>query len=129
MRYADDMVILCRGNTQPPMVILRDGLARLGLTRNETKRRVVDAPDEAFDFVGFRFAVRRSRRSGRSYPHVEPSRAAIQRIKDRTKALTDQRRTAVPMPAVIAELNRYKLPTRTVWRSAKALYGKTVRTV
>ena len=181
VRYADDMVILCRGSTQLPMAILRDVLARLGLTLNETKTRVVDARDEAFDFVGFRFAVRRSRRSGNRYPHVEPSRAAIQRIKDRTKALTDRRRTAVPMPAVIAELNRtlrgwsnyfqyrnctevmaevkmhaeervrthlrrrhklisraqayqrfpgrviyrdlglYKLPTRTVWPSAKAL--------
>jgi group II intron reverse transcriptase/maturase len=181
VRYADDMVILCRGSTQLPMAILRDVLARLGLTLNETKTRVVDARDEAFDFVGFRFAVRRSRRSGNRYPHVEPSRAAVQRIKDRTKTLTDRRRTMVPRPTLIAELNRtlrgwsnyfqyrnctaamaevkmhaeervrthlrrrhklvsraqayqrfpgrviyrdlglYKLPTRTVWPSAKAL--------
>jgi len=37
---------------------------------------------------------------------VEPSRRSVQRIKDRTKALTDRRRRPVPMPTVIAELNR-----------------------
>lgn len=69
--------------------------ARLELTLDETKTRIVDARREGFDFLGFRFQPRRSRRSGKLYPHVEPSRRAIQRIKDRAKALTDRRRTPV----------------------------------
>ena len=43
---------------------------------------------------------------GRYYPHVEPSRRSVQRIKERTTALTDRRRTPVPMPILIGELNR-----------------------
>ncbi len=106
VRYADDLVVLCAGDTRPPMQVLRHVLARMGLSLNEAKTQVVDARDQAFDFVGFRFCLRTSRRSGKRYPHVEPSRAAVQRIKDRTKALTDRRRAAVPMPVIIAELNR-----------------------
>lgn len=59
-----------------------------------------------FDFLGFSFHVRRSRHSGQRYPHVEPSRRSVQRIKDRTKALTDRVCTPVPMPCIIAELNQ-----------------------
>lgn len=38
--------------------------------------------------------------------HVEPSRRSVQRIKDRAKALTERRRAPIPMPHIIAELNR-----------------------
>ncbi|MGR9107919.1 MAG: group II intron maturase-specific domain-containing protein [Gammaproteobacteria bacterium] len=50
--------------------------------------------------------MRQSRKSGKRYPHVEPSRRSVQRIKDRTAVLTDRRRTPVPMPQIIRELNR-----------------------
>lgn len=106
VRYADDMVILCAGDIIAPMTMLRHVLARLGLRLNETKTQVVNARLEPLEFLGFSFHLRRSRRSGKHYPHVEPSRRSVQRIKERTKALTDRRRTAVPMAQVIAELNR-----------------------
>jgi hypothetical protein len=61
---------------------------------------------ESFDFLGFQFQVRRSRRSGQRYPHVEPSKRAVQRVKDRTTQLTDRRRTPVPLPHLVGELNR-----------------------
>lgn len=106
VRYADDVVALCAGDVETPMAALRQVLGRLDLRLNETKTRVVDAQEESFDFLGFSFRLRRSRNSGKRYPHVEPSRRSVQRIKDRTKALTDRRRTAVPMPYIIGELNR-----------------------
>ena len=106
VRYADDLVICCAGDAAAPMQALRAVLDRLELTLNETKTRIVDARREGFDFLGFRFELRRSRRSGKHYPHVEPSRRAIQRIKDRTRELTDRRRTPVPLPRMIGELNR-----------------------
>jgi len=106
VRYADDLVICCAGDVAAPMQVLRQVLERLDLSLNETKTRMVDARKESFDFLGFRFHVRRSRRSGKRYPHVEPSKRSIQRIKDRTKQLTDRRRTPVPLPQLIGEVNR-----------------------
>ncbi len=88
------------------MAVLRQVLTRLELSLNETKARVVDAREESFDFLGFSFHVRRSRKSGKRYPHVEPSKRSVRRIIARTKQLTDRRRTPVPMPYIIGELNR-----------------------
>lgn len=101
-----DVVALCAGDVEAPMAALRQVLGRLELRLNETKPRVVDAREESFDFLGFSFHLRRSRHSGKRYPHVEPSRRSVQRINDRAKALTDRRRTPVPMPYIIGELNR-----------------------
>ena len=106
VRYADDLVICCAGSTEVPMQVLRTVLGRLELKLNETKTRIVDARREGFDFLGFRFELRRSRRSGKRYPHVEPSKRSIQRIKDRTKELTARRRTPVPLPQLVGEVNR-----------------------
>lgn len=106
VRFADDMVICCAGDVERPRALLEQVLGRLGLTLNERKTRTVDACAESFDFVGFSFRLRQSRRSGKHYPHVEPSKRAIQRIKDRTRELTDRRRTPVPMPVIITEVNQ-----------------------
>ena len=106
VRYADDLVIVCARGVEQPMRVLRRVLERLGLSLNEAKTRVVDAREQSFDFLGFSFRLRRSRHSGKRYPHVEPSKRSVQRIKDRTKQLTHRRRTPVPMPQIIGELNR-----------------------
>lgn len=106
VRYADDLVICCSGDVEAPMQVLRYVLERLGLSLNKSKTRIVDAREESFDFLGFCFHRRRSRRSNKLYPHVEPSKRSIQRIKDRTKQLTDRRRTSVPLSQMTGELNR-----------------------
>jgi group II intron reverse transcriptase/maturase len=106
VRYADDLVICCAKNVEMPMKALRHVLERLDLSLNESKTRIVDTHEESFDFLGFGFQMRRSRNSGKRYPHVEPSKRSIQRIKDRTKQLTDRRRTPVPIPRMVEELNQ-----------------------
>ena len=106
VRYADDLVICCAGAVEAPMQVLRQVLERLELSLNEAKTRIVDAQRESFDFLGFSYQVRRSRNSGKHYPHVEPSKRSIQRIKDRTKQLTERRRPPVPLPRLIGEVNR-----------------------
>lgn len=105
VRYADDAVILCRHGTEKPMAVLTAVLERLDLTLNTQKTRVVDARAEGFDFLGFHIAWRVSRRSGKGYPHVEPSKQAEQRIKDRVKELTARRRTPVVLKDMIGEVN------------------------
>lgn len=106
VRYADDLVILCRGSTDAPMGVLRHVLGRLDLQLNESRTHVVDARMHVFDFLGFRIVQRRSRRSGKLYPHVEPSKLSIQRVRDRVRQLTDRRRTLIPVDDVVTEVNR-----------------------
>lgn len=105
VRYADDLVILCRRDVNAPMDTLQRVLERLDLQLNATKTKVVDAREENFDFLGFTFRLRKSRMSGKVYPHVEPSKRSIQRLKDRIKGLTDRRRCPVPLVDVVTELN------------------------
>ena len=78
VRYADDLVICCTGDIEAPMKVLRYILERLELTLNETKTRIVDARKESLDFLGCNFHVRRSRKSGKHYPHVGPSKRTNQ---------------------------------------------------
>lgn len=105
VRYADDLVILCRRDVSVPMDILRGMLERLDLQLNPIKTKVVDTRTENFDFLGFSFQLRQSRKSGKVYPHVEPSRQSVQRLKDRVKRLTDRRRCPIPLADVVTELN------------------------
>ena len=105
VRYADDAVILCRHGTEKPMAVFTTVLEKLDLTLNTRKTRVVDARADGFDFLGFHIAWRKSRRSGQGYPHVEPSKRAEQRIKDRIKDLTARRRTPVALDDMIGEVN------------------------
>jgi group II intron reverse transcriptase/maturase len=106
VRYADDLVVLCAGDVAPAMAVLRRVLDRLDLSLNEAKTRVVDAREDKFDFLGFTYRLRRSRRSGKLYPHVEPSKRAVARIKVRLSELTHRRRTPVPLPVVVEQMNQ-----------------------
>ncbi len=106
VRYADDLVICCADGTEAPMQLLRWVLERLELSLNETKTRIVDARQERFDFLGFSFQIRRSRKSGKHYPHVEPSKRSVQRIKNRITQKTVRQRTPVPMEWIIGDINR-----------------------
>ncbi|HIJ32913.1 MAG TPA: group II intron reverse transcriptase/maturase, partial [Gammaproteobacteria bacterium] len=106
VRFADDMVILCKGEISKPLALLTQILDRLGLTLNETKTHIVNAFQESFDFLGFSFRMRKSKKSGKWYPHTEPSRKSIQRIKEKAKSLTDRKLTLIPMDRLMCTLNR-----------------------
>lgn len=105
VRYADDFVILCKGRVDAPLQMVKTVLDKCDLRLNEKKTSVVDARNESLDFLGFCFQMRRSKRSGKQYPHVEPSTRSIKRIKAKVKELTDRRRTPVPLPWLIDEVN------------------------
>jgi hypothetical protein len=65
---------------------LRQFLARLRVTVNEDKTRVVDARD-GFDFLGVHFRKQASRRdASRWFCYCWPSRRSMQRIRDKVKA-------------------------------------------
>ena len=105
VRYADDFVILCKGGVDAPMRIVTTLLDKCDLRLNMEKTSVIDANQESFGFLGFSFQMRKSRRSGKMYPHVEPSKRSVERIKAKVKELTGRRRTLVPLPILVGEVN------------------------
>ena len=106
VRYADDIVILCRrAKSEQAMAVLRQILARLDLTLNEAKTKVVDAFEGKFDFLGFTIWMGKGRKTGNYYPHVQPSKKAEQKVKDRITALTKRERTIMPLEWVVNEVN------------------------
>lgn len=106
VRYADDIVLLCRRNKSgEAMAVLRQILERLGLTLNEAKTKVANACKGGFDFLGFSIRMGKSRRTGNYYPHVQPSKKSLQIIKDRVIKLTNRVRTVRPLAWVVNEVN------------------------
>ena len=85
VRYADDFVILCAPGQGAELVgRLRRWLEARGLKLNEEKTRKVHS-QEGFHFLGFRVRWQRSRRSGRWYPHIEPSAKSQARLRNKVR--------------------------------------------
>jgi RNA-directed DNA polymerase len=105
VRYADDIVVLCRCGTERPMQMLRRILARLELTLNEAKTKTVNAYEGSYNFLGYTIRMERSNRTGKYYPQVQPSKKSLQSIKDRVTALTERSRTILPIEWVVKEVN------------------------
>jgi group II intron reverse transcriptase/maturase len=106
VRYADDIVILCRRcKSGKAMAVLRQILERLKLTLNEAKTKVVNAFDGKFNFLGFTIRMGKGRKTGNYYPNVQPSKKAEQTIKDRITGLTARGRTIMPLEWVVNEVN------------------------
>ena len=92
VRYADDFVILCK--ERPDFYLEQAGqvLDRLGLTLNAKKTRILNATQEPFDFLGHRFTVLPSKRTGKLNTFYYPSPKAMNSIKKKVReiALTGQ---------------------------------------
>ena len=106
VRYADDIVLLCARDTDRPLAALKHLLNRLGLQWNETKTKTVNAWEGSFDFLGFEIRMNRSYRSGKSYPHVQPGKKAVKRIKAKLTELTGKNRTPLPLPVIVQQVNQ-----------------------
>lgn len=87
------------------MAVLQQILARLALTLNTDKTKVVDAYAGKFDFLGFTIWMGRGRKTGNYYPNVQPSKKAEQKVKDRITELTTRNRTIMPLERVVNEVN------------------------
>jgi len=105
VRYADDCVILCRGNTDRILNGVRRVFDNLGLNLNEEKTHIVDTRLEMFNFLGFSMGMKRGRKTGKLYPHTEPSKKALKHIRSEIKQLTTERYSATPTEIVIRRVN------------------------
>ena len=66
----------------PPGFLVRDWTAAAGLTLHPTKTRIVDAKEDAFEFLGYRFE------GGRRYVRKK----SLQAFKDKVRAKTGRTR-------------------------------------
>jgi RNA-directed DNA polymerase len=114
VRYADDLVVLCRSRREAEDALraLTVILAELGLELRQAKTRIVQLREggEGLDFLGFHHRYLRGRT--RQSRHVTflarwPSRQAMQRARDRIRELTERKRLSQPVEEIVQELNRF----------------------
>ena len=115
VRYADDFVVLCdtEAACEQAEQRVRDVLARLGLELHPEKTRRVDLSRGAagFDFLGCHVRKRMSgplwERQHRRVYYLQrwPSQRAMQRIRQRVKALTPRAVCHRDLRETIAQLN------------------------
>ena len=83
---------------------------RFQLTINRQKTRIVPLrePGQSLTFLGFTLRYDRDRYGrNRRYLNVTPSVKALNHARERVHELTDRTRNFVPIPQVIAEVNRF----------------------
>jgi RNA-directed DNA polymerase len=104
VRYADDMVVLCRSEEQAHAALekLREWMAGAELTLHPDKTRTVDMnlAGSHFDFLGYRF--QRSWR-GRLVRLVRPK--SLRKLRESIKLRT-RRTNGRSIEAIVADLNR-----------------------
>ncbi len=105
VNYADDFVILGRGNAAQALAWTRWAMGRIGLTLNETKTRLCDARRDHFDFLGYTFGPERYRKDGHWYLAAKPSKKAVQRLKGKLRAILREEIVS-PWDQVRTRLNR-----------------------
>jgi len=98
VRYADDLVILCRDEATARLALaeLSDWTQQAGLQLHPVKTRIVDARQEGgFDFLGYHFERGEKR----------PRKKSLAKFKDTIRAKT-KRNNGHSLARIIANLNR-----------------------
>ena len=98
VRYADDLVLLCRTETeaQQALTVLTTWTEAAGLTLHPEKTRIVDATQRGgFDFLGYHFE------GGHHWPRAK----SVKKVKDTLRAKT-RRNNPQPLALIIADVNR-----------------------
>jgi group II intron reverse transcriptase/maturase len=107
VRFADDMVLLCKSETQARWVLktLTRQLEALKLTLNEEKTKIRHVR-ETFDFVGFTYRESFSKKQGRLIRIKYPRAKSMQKIRDKIKTAVKEIPTGKELSEVITVVNR-----------------------
>jgi len=89
-RYADDMVVLCRGNPTSAYQALSALVEKMDLTLHPEKTRTVRV-DDGFDFLSFHFVRRRSPTTGKLSFYTFPTKESQKRIRENIRSFTHRR--------------------------------------
>lgn len=95
-RYADDFVILCktREEAEEALETVRKWTKEAGLTLHPEKTRIINATEEGFEFLGYRFE------KGQHYPR----RKSLDKFQDKIRGIT-KRTNGHSMDDIISRLN------------------------
>ncbi len=66
-------------------------MEKLRLPINPTKTRCLRAPNEAFEFLGYRIGRNYDRRTGRAYIGTRPSQASVRSLCRKISEMTEAR--------------------------------------
>jgi len=118
IRYADDLVILCRTRQEADTALQRvkQIVAILKLTLHPTKTRIADMGQEGFDFLGFHFHKKKAKKSGKLLPYIWPAPKAMKAIRSKIHRITERKRLSNPLPEVVKYLNRVICGWRNYFR-------------
>jgi RNA-directed DNA polymerase len=96
IRYADDFVILCktREEAEEALETVRQWTKEAGLALHPEKTRIVNATEECFEFLGYRFE------KGRCYPR----RKSLDKFRDKIREIT-RRNNGQSLDEIISRLN------------------------
>ena len=96
VRYADDIVILCKTKEKAERTMKRveEILTSLRLRLNKKKTKIVNVNRDNFGFLGFNF----KRAGGKLF--VTPGKKAIKKFKEAVKATTNRRQPVKPKEMV-----------------------------
>lgn len=106
VNYADDFVILCRYRADKALTTMRDMMARLKLTVNETKTHVCRLPAESFDFLGYTFGRMYSPRTGGAYLGARPARKKVLGVCHRLNELVSKLPPFIRPEAMVYQVNQ-----------------------
>ena len=108
IRYADDFVIICRTrqDAEKALLIVKQIMDILKLTLHPTKTCVVDMGQDGFDFLGFHFHKKKSKKSNKLLPYIWPSQKAMVSIRSKIHFITERMRLSNSLSEVIKFLNR-----------------------
>jgi len=107
VRYADDFVIICRTKQDAENALQKVAqvMELLKLTLHPTKTRVVDMGQDGFDFLGFHFHKKKSRKSGKLLPYIWASPKSMMNIRRKIHFITERKRLSNTPDEVIKFLN------------------------
>ncbi len=96
VRYADDIVVLCRSREEAERALdlLRAAMAARKLVLHPTKTRIANAHDEGFDFLGYHF------QGGRRWPRKK----SVKKLRDAIRPHT-RRANGHSLATTIARVN------------------------
>ena len=107
IRYADDFIIICRTkqDAENAMQKVAQVMELLKLTLHPTKTRIVDMGQDGFDFLGFHFHKKKSRKSGKLLPYIWASPKSMINIRRKIHFITERKRLSNTPDEVIKFLN------------------------
>lgn len=115
VRYADDAVTVCKTRKDAELAFehLKRIMAKLKLTLNPQKTKIVDMNEESFDFLGFRYQKFGKTKCGRKLPYMMPSKKAMKKVKDAIRAITCRKSSYEGLEQKVEKLN----PLIRGWRN------------